>query len=138
MTLPQEHADQYKMLREEIAKLVEESRKVEIYAVTAVAALFAWFLTHPTTPRLPLAAWFIPSTVVVLGFIRSTALFKRVGLIASYLRRIEDKYFTDLDLPGWERFYASKGGSNPLSFTAFVFWGALALASLVAPCFLAH
>jgi|SRR5262245_5577321 len=136
MTLPQEHADQYKMLLDEITKLVEESRKVEIYAVTAVVALFAWFLTHETEPPLPRPAWYIPSIVAVLGFIRSTALFKRVGLIATYLRRIEGKYFTDVDLPGWERFYEPKGGSNPLSFTAFVFWGALALASVVAPCFL--
>ncbi len=134
MNIAQEHADQYKMLRDEVIKLIEESRKVETQAVFVVAVLYGWFLTNKTQPQLPKWAWFIPAVVAVLACIRSTALFKRVGLIASYLREIEKEYLTTpSSLPGWERFYKPKGGSNPISFSALVFWALLIFLTLITP-----
>lgn len=133
MALPGEHADQYRMLREEISKLARASRTVELCCLIAVAAILAWLVTHETDPPMPLAVWFLPSVVAVLGCIRSVALYKRAGVMAEYLRRIEEKHFTDPDLPGWERFYAAKGKLRSLAITVVLYWVLLITASAMAP-----
>jgi hypothetical protein len=37
--------EEYKALRAEIAALVAETRKTEVYAVAGVAAMYSWFIT---------------------------------------------------------------------------------------------
>jgi hypothetical protein len=102
MDIPNPHAEQYRSLRDEALKLVDETRKLEIYAVTAVAVLYAWLVKDGTV--LPRNAFYIAPALVVLAAIRQYALYKRIEQIAQYLCMIEEEFFTaPKSLPGWER-----------------------------------
>lgn len=95
------HLKEYEFLKEEIADLVDHMRKIEVYAVGATAAFYAWFIkTHPTTFALA-----IPIALAVLGGFRSYAVLLRVYEIAKYIRHIEKNFaLNDASLSGWDSY----------------------------------
>jgi hypothetical protein len=134
------HLSQYSLLREEVVSHVAETRRVEVYAVGGVAAVYAWLVTHGIELS---AAWFIPVMFPLLGAIRSYALFKRVQLIAIYLRDLEVYWFGASSPHGWERFFEekvrkTKETGSRVSFTAFLLWAALMVVTVIGPFIFAH
>jgi hypothetical protein len=127
------HAAQYKLLRAEVLQLVDETRKLELYALGGVAALYAWLVKDGQ--HVPKSAFYIAVPLVALGGLRALALYFRVKEIGEYQRKLEELYFTSPALPGWER-YRKKHGYTILLPTAIAFWALLALMTLVAPWFL--
>lgn len=130
MELSQRHDDRYRALREEMLQLRLENGKTERLCVFVVVALFAWFLTQLTDPPLPPNAWLMPSAVVLLGFLRSAALFRRIGLMANYLRKMEQAVDADQELPGWESFSNPKGRMNADARSWLLFWLVLLAATV--------
>lgn len=47
------HFKEYESLKNEIADLVEHSRKLEIYALGGVAAFYAWWFLRANPEKLP-------------------------------------------------------------------------------------
>jgi hypothetical protein len=129
MEIPKEHAEQYKMLHDEIVATVAETRKLEMYTVWAIAALYAWFVAE----NVHGAAWLIGVLLVLLAGLRSNALYGRIVLMAGYLRNIEEQFFVEVkSLPGYERYLKGKRPQG-VSKTSMLFWIVLFCSSLVAP-----
>jgi hypothetical protein len=71
-----DYLELYKMLHEERVSLAEEARKLEMAAITAVAALYAWLATHSVHG----APWYIGVPLVML------AAFRAIGQSAKPVR----------------------------------------------------
>lgn len=133
------HLEQYKMLKTEIMSHVEETRKLEIYSIGAIAAIYSWFITRST---LPSRAWLIALLIPLLGGLRTYTLYKRIGLLSEYLREIENKIFKDENkLIGWERYFHSKSllvyKKQGIPFSSIVFWVSLLVVTIIAPFIMA-
>jgi len=130
------HLEQYKTLRDEILRVLDEMRRTEFWGAAATGAVYAWLLTHPNELKNAAIWWIGPIVVLVCG-IRCLLLFDRIRTIAVYLRRIEDDAFAhQRDLPGWERYMTEAGGLRIVITTviAWVFMLALSVfASLYLP-----
>ncbi|NOT86176.1 MAG: hypothetical protein HOP02_15680 [Methylococcaceae bacterium] len=129
----EQHLEQYKMLREEIFFHLRETRKLEIYAVAGVAALYAWLSTHNVALS---AIWFVGTIIPIFGGIRSLVSLHRIKEIAAYLRELENAFFTSNGLPkGWEIYF--KGQSRgTMTNIAKGFWVSLLIITIFAPFFL--
>lgn len=134
------HLKEYEFLRKEIAELVEHTRKLEIYAVGAIAAFYAWFIKEqPPTPTL-----FIPTALALLGGFRSYAALIRIYEISDYLRIIERSIaWNESGLCGWESYRKNEPDrastrfwiyTAPFLSSAAIFWIALALMSIMPWC----
>jgi hypothetical protein len=127
------------MLHEERVSLAQETRKLEISAITAVAALYAWLATHLEVRG---AIWYIGVPLVLLSSFRSFVLGGRILFIKTYLRQIEQQLFRDKSqLLGYESYFFER--TKPISkwylhirYTAVVMWIALLLVTAIAPSFL--
>jgi hypothetical protein len=137
------HLKEYEFLKQEIAELVDHSRKLEIYAIGAIAAFYAWFIkAHPAPVAL-----LIPTALALLGWLRSYAALVRIYEIADYLREMERTLtLNKLGLCGWESYRKAMRGHAPGSIrsrmyaapflsSAAVFWIALILVSGLLWCF---
>jgi hypothetical protein len=136
--------DQYRMLRAEVMSLIDETRKIEVYALGGIGAFYAW-LVSSTTAKDGLI-WYLPTALAVFGGMRSLGLFVRLGDISRYMQDIEAKW-SSLGLldNGWETYFSKderrwpkvpgfyKANKFPLSFVTTVFWGMLILGTLFAP-----
>jgi len=109
------HADQYKMLREEIVQNVAEIYKTQLWGATATVAIYTWLLTH--TSVIPWRyTWYIAPCVVVICIIRCLDLIIRIRRIAKYQRRIESAAFRKGgEPPGWETYKATIKEMDSLS-----------------------
>jgi hypothetical protein len=102
--------EEYKLLRHELEGHVEETLRLERYAVIGVAAVFAWLLAELEQEITPWA-WYVPVILPLIGGVRSLLLYRHVGLIARYLSRLEVEIYADRNrgrdeerILGWERF----------------------------------
>jgi hypothetical protein len=118
------YIEEYKALRAELSTLIAETRKIELAVAVATAAVYSWLAAAKIPPD---GVWFIPCAFVVLGALRSIALFIRIGEIARYLRAQEDRF----QLPGWET-HKNHGDRAGFSVTALVFWIAALVVTVVA------
>jgi hypothetical protein len=124
------YIEEYKALRGELSTLIAETRKIELAVAVAIAAVYSWLFAAKNPPG---GVWFMPCAFVLLGSLRSIALFIRIGEIARYLRAQEDRF----QLPGWET-HKNHGDRAGLSVTALVFWIAALLLTVGAAVYLQH
>lgn len=97
------HADQYKMLREEISQRQQQIYKVESSGLLGTGAIYTWLITHKTEVASALA-WYIPPFILLLCFLHCIEHVSHINRIAKYLRRIEKSSFSEhANLPGWEQ-----------------------------------
>jgi hypothetical protein len=128
--------DIYKMLHDERVSLGEEIRKLEVLALTAVAALYAWLATNHVhgTP------WFIGVPLAMVGSFRAAVLGERVLIIKEYLKTLENHLFPEKPkVLGYEHFNAAHTNHKwyeHLRVTSFIFWFFLFLVTIFAPHFL--
>ena len=69
-----EYLEIYKIIHEERVSLADEARKLEMTAITAVAALYAWLATH----NVHEAPWYIAVPLVLLATVRAALLGERI------------------------------------------------------------
>jgi hypothetical protein len=128
------HWEQYKELRNTFKKITEDIRKLEIYAVTAVAALYAWLLKEGGQ-HLPWFAYYIAFPVVFLAWLKALNQIKRIKTVDEYLVKIEGVFFKDQEsLPGWQHF--ARNASIYLLAADKFFWICLFAFTLLAPIIL--
>jgi hypothetical protein len=132
------HADQYKLLREELMQAIRESFRTEFWAGAAVGVLYGWLIQHKQEVASP-AVWFIGPVIVLICGVKCLRLFLHMGQIASYLKRIEEHSFgNDAVLPGWERFFEKRGGATRDLITAVVIWSLMLVLTILGSCILSH
>ncbi len=120
--------EEYKALQSEVRSSVDESVRLEIYAIGAIGGFYSWFLSHEHSPLLA----FIPVFFTLFGHWRSNALLRRVEHISTYIKeRIEvPPHF------GWEKYFNDTRKSSEITPTVQWFWRLLLLGtSLIAAYF---
>jgi hypothetical protein len=132
-----DYLEMYKMLHEERVSLGEEARKLEMAAITAVAALYAWLATH----NVHGAPWYIGVPLVILAAFRAIVIGERMLVIRGYLMLIEEKLFRDQpEVLGYECYLSVSTKSKwymHLRYTMAIIWIALLCVTVIAPRFLA-
>lgn len=127
------HWEQYGMLREEVFYHLQETRKLEVYVVGGLAAFYAWLCTA----NAPRTVWFVGVLLPALGALRAWVSLGRIREIGDYLRRLEERLFTDATGPaGWERHFA-RVSRGTMTRAALLFWLGLLLVTVVGPFALA-
>jgi hypothetical protein len=129
-----DYLELYKMLHEERVSLGEEARKLEIAAITAVAALYAWLATHDVHG----APWYIGVPLVMLAAFRAIVLGERMLFIKEYLMFIEQKILRD-KCDGYENYFSVNTKSKwymHIRYTVAMIWIALLCVTVIAPSFL--
>ena len=122
--------EEYKSLVQEIQKLAQEARQLEVYCAGSVAAIFAWFVSSDLSH---FAAWFLPVIIPILGLIRSWALYERARRISEYIRIVESQRFdASKQAKGWETWY-SKIRRHGLTPSGILFWCVLLVTCVVFP-----
>lgn len=128
--------DQYKMLRAENMSLVDETRKIEIQVLAAIAVFYPWLLVHPDINQ---NVWYLASLLVFFGGLRALGLFIRLGDIRKYMIKIEKSWKPEDEetLVGWETYFKKpKNCRFPLSYLTIGFWILLLVGTFFAPCVL--
>ena len=128
--------EMYKTLHDERVSLAEETRKLEVLAVTAVAALYAWLATNHVHGKL----WYIGTPLVILASFRALVLGERILIIKDYLITLESHLFPEEPkVLGYEQYYVNHTSDKwymHLRYTAGVIWFFLFIVTLLAPCIL--
>jgi hypothetical protein len=128
--------EMYKTLHDERVSLGEETRKLEVLAVTGVAALYAWLATN----RVHGAPWLIALPLVILASFRAAVLGERILIIKDYLKTLESHLFPDESkIFGYEQFNAEQTSHKwykHLRYSAAFIWVFLFVVTVVAPCLL--
>ena len=124
------HIEQYRELRAEALKYVDETKTTERYCLIALAAYYGFLFSNWGRVQLFGAVpWWIPVGLAVCGGLRSLALFMSIRNNAEYLCRLEGSFFGSREKEepkpvGWEQFrqkelpWYRKGALN----SSLVFW----------------
>src|SRR5437764_9663179 len=146
-TCPDFHLEEYRALRAEIAAGEAEIARIEGVVGIACAAIWLWIFGA----KLP--AWkilgFVPTLVVLFGWMRSSALYASILRIAGYLRKLESHYACS-PLTGWERYMEQQRrarkrlrrirkrylrfcgmGNLTMGTSSAVYWSGLAISTLL-------
>jgi hypothetical protein len=81
--------EEFRALRQEILHKVDANARLEVFAVTGAAAIYAW-LTTTGTP-IGRVIWYVPVLLPVLGFLRAVKLGKQMTIAGDYLRLLETR-----------------------------------------------
>ena len=81
--------EEFKALRQEILQKVDAAFRLEVYAVTGVAAVYAWLVTQRAA--IPRSVWFIPVLFPLLGLLRAKTLGHQMVVAGKYLRLLEKR-----------------------------------------------
>jgi len=78
------HLEEYKTLRDEIARLDRAKRQFEVFTITAIAIITSWlFLNEEVIEKLRMTImWWTPLVVAMLGYLQARAYVRgsyRVG-----------------------------------------------------------
>src|SRR5437016_4011952 len=130
MTTHLTHLEQYKTLREEILRVLDDMHRTEFWTAAAIGAVYAWLFGR-NEPRGS-GLWWIGPLLIFLAGIRYLLLFDRVRTIGVYLRLIEEETFgDDAMLQGWERYSLRDGGGQRIILTTAIAWVSVFVVSLV-------
>lgn len=135
------------MLRAEVMSLVDETRKIEVYALGGIGAFYAWLVS--STAVKDDSIWYLPTALALFGGMRSWGLFVRLGDISKYMQIIEAKWGRyGIPEVGWETYFSKderrwpnvpgiyKTNKFPLSFMTTAFWFMLTIGTVIAPWWL--
>lgn len=122
MKLENIHLIEFEKLQKEISQILSDISTLERFAVVSSGGIFTWLLTHANKSgeSYPLS-YFLPAILVIAFGLIVFGLFKRLKLIAQYIR---DKYEKVMNLEqdksiefGWET-YLHKSLNNKGSLLA--------------------
>lgn len=105
MDLNQLHYHEYDKLQTEINQTLSEISSLERFSLLTSGGIFAWLLTHEVEKGQSIA-YFIPAILVFLFGVITWGHFKRIKLIADYIKSRYESLMK-LGLPkesefGWE------------------------------------
>jgi thiol:disulfide interchange protein len=137
MNFHMSQVDEYKVLREEIAMRQKEIYKIELWALIAIAAFFAWCLLHDKeAAHLPRIVFIIPSVIAFLCSLRCLDHTLHINWIGEYIQKLEQSAFkNESDPRGWEHFYRQVRRRRLViifNVIAGLFWLVLIVGSLLA------
>ena len=128
--------EMYKTMHDERVSLGEETRRLEVLVVAAVAALYAWLATN----HVHGAPWFIGSALAALASCRAAVIGERILIIKEYLKALESQIFPhNTTVSGYEHFNADRTRNKwykHLRTTSAIIWTCLFFATLLAPRYL--
>ncbi len=101
--------------------LIEETRKLEKYAILVTGVTWSWCISHPQDLGINLLIWF-PSIVVGLFGIRAAGVHHQARAARKYILKVE-QMFALPDNMGWanEQIKNSKGFKSIVAVTAYFF-----------------
>ena len=125
--------EESKFIRSSYDSSIEETRKLERYALTLTGLTWGWYIANYGEPGYNLLIWF-PCFVCFTFGIRSAAIHYRSVLLLRYLEIIESNY----DLPdntGFGGFHLglSQGPPVMIAVSAYVFWIVLQIVTILVP-----
>ena len=124
MKLENIHLIEFEKLQKEISQILSEISTLERFAVGSSGGIFTWLLTHANKSgeSYPPLSYFLPAILVIAFGLIVLGLFKRLKLIAQYIR---EKYEKSMNMEqdkniefGWET-YLYKSLSNKGSLLAY-------------------
>ncbi len=124
--------EQYKLLHQEVMSLVAETRNIEVVVIGGIGGLYAW-LAGKSNLESPVA--YVGTALAIFGCVRALGLFRRIGEISDYMRKIEETWPTS----GWEthlKGLEADGKCFPLRWVAVAVWAAILIMSLLSPSLL--
>jgi hypothetical protein len=129
------HAEQYKMLREEIMETTREMFRVEKAGVVAVAGIYTWLLLHKEE-IITREVWFIAPGLIFICGLRVMHHVITIRRIGKYLRKIENATFSQKsELPGWENNKLRGPKQDSIEIVVSVIgWLAVFALSIIASC----
>ena len=89
--------EEFKALRQEIDKRLEEGIKLLQFSVVAIAAVYAW-LSHAGDDRLHRIGWWGPVLIAVFGIFQACATGVRILQMGEYLQGVERRFGVE----GWQ------------------------------------
>jgi hypothetical protein len=138
--------EEFKTLRQEILQKVEATNRLEVFAVTGAAAVYAWLATRDhAVVRI---VWFIPVLFPVLGFWRAKKIGDQMTIVGGYLELIERRRrqkelsgangeLAGRDVHGWESYVHRDTVWNKFRDRAgLYFWISFICLTIVLPFFL--
>ena len=125
------HLLQYEALRKEIESCIQEIRTLERYALIGTGFVWAWLASNPQL-NIPNIFWWIPLVFSFFGWLRTMALVASVRRLAAYIRHVEEPYFCDETVIGWET-YKWVRVKPSIKLSVYTFWIALSIISIAAP-----
>lgn len=128
------HLQEYAELRQEILVNTEETRKLEMYCLIAVALVFSWVATEGSKAPYASNLYFtasMPAVLVAFGWMKSMAIEQNIVRLGKYISILEKRLAKDGR--GWEHHYGeltSKVRYTPERIST-LFWPALFLATVI-------
>ena len=123
------YKEEYQTLRKEVETAMSELNTLESSALLAVAAIFAWLVTHKSDGVIRLG-WFIPAALVFFCILRAWSINRHLGWLGEYLKGHESAHIQP-QLRGWEHFLGEPaiGSTKPRrgfrGKVTYFFWGVL-------------
>ena len=125
--------EEYKYILSELTRYKDVIRKLELFSVSGIAAIYAWLATKSGISPV---AWLIPCLLSLFGAYRSFTLSKSIKRQYQYLHKIEQelKSVKDNHL-GWFQYRHNSQGAG-MTTSRIVFWALLIVVTIVAPLFI--
>jgi hypothetical protein len=115
-------ADELEFVRLNYSSQVEETQRLERYAVVVAAAIWSWCAAASSEIVVKLLIW-LPVVSSVLFGLRSWAIGRQIEELRRYLQKVE--HYVELPQPlGWERSRSVQSLRVRVA-TAYAFWAIL-------------
>ena len=127
--------EEYLTLRAELQDQIQAMRQVETYAVSGIAAVYAWLATHGDVLRPGSLAWWLPAGIAAFGFLKNRAFLSAVKAIAAYMLEIEKMIVVEGNRPlNWYH-HLEKRGKRTRLFDVYdaMMWPGLLLLTSAGP-----
>ena len=106
------HLDEYKMLRDEIARYQQEIHRTWLWAIITAGAIYTWLVIHRALINdLPKSSsfllFFLPTFFLFVCGLRYYSFTIRINTITNYLLKVEEDAFrqeNNPELPGFLHF----------------------------------
>jgi len=102
---------EYIALRAEILSFQSSDASFERNIIGVIGIIWGFLFLHQ--PRgIERLAWFIPVPFVAVNLVRRHRTREHLKQFSTYIRRIEDAFFSGSSLSGWEHFFHGPSGFN--------------------------
>ena len=128
--------DEVKQVREDYQSFIEETRRLERYAIVVVGATWSWCASNTGSFEFSLLVWF-PAAAVTLFGLRAAAIHVQARAARHYLVKVEHALGVPKTL-GWGADQNRQSGGIPavVAITAYLFWVVVSIGTVVVPLML--
>jgi hypothetical protein len=125
--------DEVEQVRKDYQSLIEETRRLERYAIVVVGATWSWCASNTDNFAFSLLVWF-PAAAVTLFGLRAAAIHVQARAARHYLVKVEHALGLPNEL-GWGADQNRQSGGIPavVAITAYAFWAVVSIGTVVVP-----